>query len=78
MLSVEDVLDLLAIHLIGIVPEDENVIVASNHGSPLAFDNKSKAGQAFHNIARRLMGEELPFLAVENQGFLKRLFAGRK
>lgn len=78
MLSVEDVLDLLAIHLIGIVPEDEDVIVASNRGSPLAFDNKSKAGKAFHNIARRLLGEEVPFVDVENQGFLKRLFAGRK
>jgi septum site-determining protein MinD len=78
MLSVEDVLDLLAIHLIGIVPEDEDVIVASNRGSPLAFDNKSKAGKAFHNIARRLLGEEVPFVDVENQGFLQRLFAGRK
>jgi septum site-determining protein MinD len=78
MLSVEDVLDLLAIHLIGIIPEDENVIVASNKGSPLAFDNKSKAGKAFHNIARRLLGEEIPFVDVESQGFLQRLFAGRK
>src|SRR5512136_535850 len=55
MLSVEDVLDLLAIDLIGIVPEDENVIVASNKGQPLTLDFKSKAGQAFQNIARRLL-----------------------
>jgi septum site-determining protein MinD len=78
MLSVEDVLDLLAIQLVGIVPEDENVIVASNRGTPMAFDNKSKAGQAFHNIARRLMGEEIPFMEVENQGFFQRIFSGRK
>ena len=78
MLSVEDVLDLLAIQLVGIVPEDENVIVASNRGTPMAFDNKSKAGQAFHNIARRLMGEEVPFMDVENQGFFQRIFSGRK
>jgi septum site-determining protein MinD len=78
MLSVEDVLDLLAVHLIGIVPEDENVIVASNRGSPLAFDPKSKAGQAFQNIARRLMGEEVPFIDLENQGFFQRFFPGRK
>ncbi len=78
MLSVEDVLDLLAIQLVGIVPEDENVIVASNRGTPMAFDNKSKAGQAFHNIARRLMGEEIPFMDVENQGFFQRIFSGRK
>jgi septum site-determining protein MinD len=78
MLSVEDVLDLLAIELIGIVPEDENVIVASNRGTPMAFDNKSKAGQAFHNIASRLMGEVVPFMDVEKQGFFQRIFSGRK
>jgi septum site-determining protein MinD len=78
MLSVEDVLDLLAIQLIGIVPEDENVIVASNRGTPMAFDDKSKAGQAFQNIARRLMGEDVPFMDVENQGFFQRIFSGRK
>lgn len=73
MLSVEDVLDLLAIDLIGIVPEDENVIVASNKGQPLAMDSKSKAGQAFQNVARRLMGEKVPFLDLEAQGLLQRL-----
>lgn len=78
MLSVEDVLDLLAIQLVGIVPEDENVIVASNRGTPMAFDNKSKAGQAFHNIANRLMGKEVPFMEVDNPGFFQRIFSGRK
>jgi len=78
MLSVEDVLDLLAIELIGIVPEDENVIVASNRGAPLALDAKSRAGQAFQNIARRLLGEQVPFLDLEAQNLLQRLFAGRK
>jgi len=77
MLSVEDVLDLLAIDLIGIVPEDENVIVASNRGQPLTLDSKSKAGQAFQNIARRLMGEQVPFLELETPGLLQRLL-GRK
>ncbi len=77
MLSVEDVLDLLAIELIGIVPEDENVIVASNKGQPLALDPKNKAGMAFQNIARRLMGEKVPFLDFESQNLLQRLL-GRK
>ena len=78
MLSVEDVLDLLAIDLIGIVPEDENVIVASNKGAPLALDAKSRAGQAFQNIARRLLGEQVPFLDLETQNLLQRIFTGRK
>ncbi|MBA4379319.1 MAG: septum site-determining protein MinD [Anaerolinea sp.] len=77
MISVEDVLDLLAIKLLGIVPEDENVIVASNKGVPLALDGKSKAGLAFQNIARRLMGEEVPLLDLESQGLWQRLL-GRK
>ncbi len=73
MLSVEDVLDLLAIDLIGIVPEDENVIVASNKGQPLALDSKSRAGIAFQNIARRILGEQVPFLDLDSPGLLQRL-----
>ena len=81
MLSADDVLDLLAVELIGIVPEDENVIVGSNRGAPVAHDLKSKAGQAFRNIARRLKGEEVPFLDLDSAGsFWERLqrLAGRK
>ncbi len=73
MLSVEDVLDLLAIELIGIVPEDDYVIVASNKGLPLALDGKSKAGKAFQNISRRLMGEKVAFLDLETQNVFQRL-----
>jgi len=81
MLSADDVLDLLAVELIGIVPEDENVIIGSNRGAPVASDPKSKAGQAFRNIAKRLKGETVPFLDLESTGSLweriQRL-AGRK
>ena len=73
MLSVEDVVDLLAIELIGIVPEDENVIVSTNKGQPLAMDGKSKAGQAFQNIARRLLGEKVPFLDFNTPNIFQRL-----
>ena len=65
MLNTEDVLELLAIELIGVIPEDENVIVASNKGTPVTFSNNSKAGQAFRNIAKRLIGEEVPFLDLD-------------
>lgn len=78
MLSADDVLDLLAIKLIGIVPEDENVIVGTNRGNPVALDPKSRAGQAFRNIARRMRGEEVPFLDLDaGTGFWSRLM-GRK
>ncbi len=79
MLSVEDVYDLLRIELIGIVPEDENVIMASNKGTPLTLDGKSRAGQAFRNVARRLSGEQVPFLELEAQSLWERLTRlGRK
>jgi septum site-determining protein MinD len=68
MLSAEDVLDLLGIHLIGIVPEDEAVIIGSNRGAPVVTDARSRAGQAFRNIAKRLQGEEVPFMDLYSQG----------
>jgi septum site-determining protein MinD len=74
MLSTEDILDVLAIDLIGLIPEDEGVVVASNQGIPAAFDRSSRAGRAFREIARRLHGEEVPFEAVEaRDGFFGRI-----
>lgn len=63
MMSVQDVQEILAIPLIGIVPEDERVIVSTNRGEPLVLaENPSLAGTAFDNIARRLEGEKVQFL----------------
>jgi septum site-determining protein MinD len=70
MLSAEDVLDLLGIQLVGIVPEDESVIIGSNRGAPVVTDPKSRAGQAFRNIAKRLEGEDVPFMDMDAQGNL--------
>jgi septum site-determining protein MinD len=74
MLATEDVLELLAVELIGIVPDDELVITSTNRGLPIVLDGKSKSGQAFRNIARRLKGDDVPFLELQdNRGFLGRL-----
>jgi septum site-determining protein MinD len=74
MLGTDDILDVLAIELIGIVPEDESVIVASNHGHPAALEPKSRAGRAFRDIARRLNGENVPFESLdERNGFFGRI-----
>ncbi len=70
MLSAEDVLDLLGIQLIGIVPEDESVIIGSNRGTPVVADPKSRAGLAFRNIGKRLQGEEVPFMDMDPQSGL--------
>ena len=74
MLDSQDVLELLAIDLIGVVPEDESILVSANRGIPAALDDKSRAGQAFSNIARRILGEEVPLLDMSSDsGFLSKL-----
>jgi len=74
MLATSDVVELLAIDLIGIVPEDEHIIISTNRGRPVALDNNSPAGQAFRNIARRVIGEDVPFMVIrENPSLMDRL-----
>ncbi len=74
MMSVEDVVDILAVDLIGAVPDDENIVIATNQGEPLAGDT-SLAGQAYLNICRRILGEKIPLLDLtEKKGFFRRLF----
>ena len=74
MLDTDDVIEILAIDLIGIVPEDETILIATNKGMPVALDTKGQAGLAFHNIAHRLLGEDVPFMAIKDtSGFLGRL-----
>ncbi len=74
MLDISDVVDLLAIDLVGIVPEDKDVLVAANRGRPVALSRDgSLTGRAFHNIARRLLGEDVPFLTLREPGVLTRL-----
>jgi septum site-determining protein MinD len=74
MLSPDDVLELLAVELIGIVPEDDNVILSTNRGTPIVLDRKSQAGQAFRNIAARLEGQDVPFVSLESSnGFFGRI-----
>ena len=78
MMNIDDIIDILAIGLIGVVPDDEKIIVSTNRGEPAINDDKSLAGQAYRNIVKRIMGEEVPFMNLdENQGFmlkLKKLF----
>jgi septum site-determining protein MinD len=68
MLDRDDILEILAIPLIGIVPEHEDVIISANRGTPAAYDDNSPVGQAYRRIARRVLGEELiiPDFEVDN------------
>jgi len=74
MLSVDDVLELLGIELYGVVPDDENIISSSNKGEPVIKDPSTRAGQAYANITRRIMGEQVPLLSLEDKkGILNKL-----
>ena len=67
MMSVEDVVELLACDLIGIIPEDTGIISSTNKGDPIVNDDKALAGQAYRNVAKRIMGEEVDFLNLEEE-----------
>lgn len=79
MLSVEDVVEILRIPLVGVIPESPSVLRASNQGEPVILDTESDAGLAYSDTIDRLLGEEKPFrfLTEEKKGFLKRLFGGQ-
>lgn len=64
MLKVEDVCDILSINLIGIVPDDEQIVVSTNQGEPLV-GGSSPAGKAYMNVCKRLQGEEVPFTETD-------------
>lgn len=73
MMSANDVVEILAIELLGIVPDDEHIVVSTNQGEPLVGDD-SLAGQAYMNICRRIVGEEVPFLDLNGKaGFMSKL-----
>ncbi len=73
MMSIDDVLDILAINLIGAVPDDENIVISTNQGEPLVGNN-TLAGQAYMNICRRIVGEEVPLLDLSaGNGFFSKI-----
>jgi septum site-determining protein MinD len=74
MMDTADVLEVLAIELLGIVPEDETIITSTNRGQPVALEDRSVAGAAFTRIARRLLGEDVPFQVLDDSpGLLDRV-----
>ena len=75
MMSIDDVVDILSINLIGAVPDDENIVISTNNGEPLV-GNDTLAGQAYMNICKRVMGDDIPLLDLsEKSGFWNKLKA---
>ncbi|MCE2922577.1 MAG: septum site-determining protein MinD [Roseomonas sp.] len=79
MLKLDDIREILAIPLLGVIPESESVLRASNTGTPVIMDNESIAGQAYMDAVSRFLGEDVPhrFLEAERKGLFRRLFGGR-
>lgn len=75
MMGVDDMLEILAVKLLGVVPEDDNIVISTNRGEPAVLDQKSKAGQAYRNIVDRILGKEVPIMQmdVEEDGFFAKL-----
>lgn len=78
MLSVEDVCEILSVELVGVVPDDEEVIDTTNRGEPVALDENAKLRPIYDKIARRLEGDVVPFTTFDNTGFFGRLFGALK
>lgn len=78
MLSVEDVIEILSIALLGVIPESQGVLTASNNGHPVILNSDDKAGQAYSDLVERLLGHEVPhrFLDVKRKGLFGKLFGG--
>lgn len=78
MLSIEDVQDILSIDLLGVIPESQSVLNASNSGVPVVLDEGADAGQAYLDAVARFLGEERPyrFITLQKKGFFGRLFGG--
>lgn len=74
MMNLDDVVEILAIEILGVVPDDESIVVATNKGEPAVTDINSKAGQAFRNITKRILGENIPLMNLEvDQRFMTKL-----
>ncbi|WP_031513166.1 septum site-determining protein MinD [Desulfofalx alkaliphila] len=68
MMSIDDMIEILAIDLLGVVPEDDQVVISTNKGEPVVRDEKSLSGQAYRNITRRIKGEDVPLMNLEDNG----------
>ena len=82
MMDKQDIVEILAIDLLGIVPDDESIIISTNKGEPAILDSRSNAGKAYKNIAQRILGNNIPIMEVEQEnnffGKIKKMFGVAK
>ena len=74
MMTIDDVMEILAIEILGVVPDDESIVISTNRGDPCVADDSSWAGRAYRNITRRLLGEIVPLMKLQQEkGFFGRI-----
>lgn len=74
MMAMEDVMEILAIDILGIVPDDESIVISTNKGEPAVTDSDSKAGQAYRNISKRILGDNVPLMDLNvSDGFVNKI-----
>lgn len=73
MMDIDDMIDILAIELLGVIPDDQSIVISTNRGEPAVTDESSLAGRAFKNIAERILGNEVPFLDLDvDESFIRK------
>ena len=74
MMNMDDIKEILSVEILGIVPEDEVIVVSTNRGEPAVMDSKARASQAYQNITRRLLGEDVPLMSLDPEnGFVDKM-----
>lgn len=75
MMNIEDMIDILAIELLGVVPDDENIVISTNKGEPVVTDEKALSGKAYRNIVKRILGEKVELLNLDtDEGKFTKIF----
>lgn len=73
MMDIDDMIDILSIELLGVIPDDQSIVISTNRGEPAVTDDSSLAGHAYRNIAERIIGNEVPFLDLNvDEGFIRK------
>ena len=73
MMDLEDMIEILAIGLLGVVPEDDEIVISTNRGEPVVLNSDSNSGKAFKNVALRILGEDVPFMNLDKENIVDRV-----
>ncbi len=73
MMNIDDIVEILAIEILGVIPEDENIVISTNKGEPIVLKDKAYSGKAFNNIAKRLEGQDIPLMTIEKESLFNKV-----